>query len=116
MHDDQYNNKDTVTQVALIIKLEVIVIATRTNPLSISSSSSSRISTNRLFCDITNPYSPSTTTPWSSHSLTNGFPSSLSYANIVNGTSNATTLESLSSNGSMSSSAFPFYGNNNNYG
>ncbi|KAK3205222.1 hypothetical protein Dsin_019268 [Dipteronia sinensis] len=84
----------------------------RPNPLSISSSSS-RLSTNGLSFDITNPSSPSTTAPWSPHSPTNGFPSSLSYANIVNGTTNATASESLSSNGSMSS-AFPFYSNSNN--
>ncbi|KAL5764777.1 hypothetical protein ACOSQ2_017371 [Xanthoceras sorbifolium] len=90
----------------------------RPNPLSISSSS--RISTNGgvVGFDITNPSSPSTNAPWSPHSPSNGFTSSLSYANIVNGTSNATGSESLSSNATMSSSAFPYYGNNNsnNYG
>ncbi|KAH7560658.1 hypothetical protein JRO89_XS10G0063600 [Xanthoceras sorbifolium] len=90
----------------------------RPNPLSISSSS--RISTNGgvVGFDITNPSTPSTNAPWSPHSPSNGFTSSLSYANIVNGTSNATGSESLSSNATMSSSAFPYYGNNNsnNYG
>ncbi|KAJ0084336.1 hypothetical protein Patl1_29531 [Pistacia atlantica] len=61
----------------------------RPNPLSISSSSPS--STPWPLSGLSSPHSPSV----------NGFSSSLSYANIVNGSSNAANSESLYNNGDV---------------
>ncbi|GAV65051.1 zf-CCCH domain-containing protein/RRM_6 domain-containing protein [Cephalotus follicularis] len=80
----------------------------RPNPLSISSS---RLSNSGSF-DFTNPSSPST--PWfSSNSITpSSNSSSLSFANVVNGTCNSSPDQSLSSFVSLSASARPYYDSN----
>ncbi|KAJ9164323.1 hypothetical protein P3X46_023916 [Hevea brasiliensis] len=78
----------------------------RPNPLSISSS---RISSNNGF-DITNPSSPSSNSwPLLNPSST----SSLSYASIVNGTSNNRTGSSSLSSSVPLSNAFPYYNSSN---